>query len=410
MNATRIRDYISGIAVKRLSQVEISPSKSNQHELNGVAQIKKIFGLERRTFSTEFIYLPDDEENIVNSKGTATWYDARENHEKRSEYRLYYSGTEAIKLANSGDLISICLRNNGDLLVIITPIGSNSEGQVRWLFSLAEVGDQFLIKDFITEDNKLNFASRYVLDLIGINAFEEDTSFLGLLIDKFGYSFPSTLEFSAFARETCRDVSEIDEPDKALMLYLETEESLFRLMENQILKEEIGIYYNTQDGQVDVDGFISLSLSVINRRKSRAGFAFENHLEYIFEKNKILFSRGKFTERNNKPDFIFPGIKYYHKESFPNDLLSMLGVKSSAKDRWRQVLTEAERINTKHLITIQPAITQNQTDEMIANKLQLVVPAQIIESYNENQQKNILTLHEFIKHIMLNQKKTYSLM
>jgi len=70
------------------------------------------------------------------------------------------------------------------------------------------------------------------------------------------------------------------------MLYLETEESLFRLMENQILKEEIGIYYNTQDGQVDVDGFISLSLSVINRRKSRAGFAFENHLEYIFE-NKL---------------------------------------------------------------------------------------------------------------------------
>ena len=36
----------------------------------------------------------------------------------------------------------------------------------------------------------------------------------------------------------------------------------------------------------------------------------------------------------------------------------MLGVKSTRKDRWRQVLAEADRIDDKHLLTLETAISR----------------------------------------------------
>ena len=58
----------------------------------------------------------------------------------------------------------------------------------------------------------------------------------------------------------------------------------------------------------DIDLFIKVSLSIHNRRKSRAGHAFENHLDVIFKNNGLIYDKGAKTERNNKPDFLFPGI------------------------------------------------------------------------------------------------------
>jgi len=146
----------------------------------------------------------------------------------------------------------------------------------------------------------------------------------------------------------------------------------------------------------DVDEFISFSLSVQNRRKSRAGLAFENHLAYLFDAQELLYSWGAKTERNNKPDFLFPGITYYQDTEFTTELLTMLGVKTSAKERWRQVLPEADRIERKHLVTLEPAISVNQTDEMIAQHLQLVLPQPLMETYTAEQQDKLINLSDFI--------------
>ena len=42
----------------------------------------------------------------------------------------------------------------------------------------------------------------------------------------------------------------------------------------------------------------------------------------------------------------------------------MLAVKSTCKDRWRQILAEADRLPVKHLLTLEPGISVAQTDEM----------------------------------------------
>ena len=107
----------------------------------------------------------------------------------------------------------------------------------------------------------------------------------------------------------------------------------------------------------DVESFIKYSLSVLNRRKSRAGKSFENHLEALFKIRKIRYSREAITENRVRPDFLFPSIEAYNDGSFDASLLTMLGVKTTCKDRWRQVLSEAARISNKHLITWRAAIS-----------------------------------------------------
>jgi len=75
----------------------------------------------------------------------------------------------------------------------------------------------------------------------------------------------------------------------------------------------------------------------------------------------------------------------------------MLGVKTTCKDRWRQVLTEAERIRLKHLLTLEPGISENQTAEMQSNKLQLVLPTRLHETYRPKQREWLMNLDSFIQ-------------
>lgn len=102
------------------------------------------------------------------------------------------------------------------------------------------------------------------------------------------------------------------------------------------------------------------------------------------------------TENRAKPDFVFPSITHYHDAGFPAIRLTMLGVKSTCKDRWRQVLAEAARIEKKHLFTLEPGISENQTNEMTQNKLTLVLPKTLHDSYKPTQKAALIQLSDFI--------------
>lgn len=170
---------------------------------------------------------------------------------------------------------------------------------------------------------------------------------------------------------------------------------MFRRLERRIVAHRIADGFHAPEG-ADVDGFLSFSLSVQNRRKARVGQALENHLEAIFIANDIRHRRGAATENRNKPDFLFPGPAQYRDLNFPASRLTMLGAKSTAKDRWRQVLSEAERIPDKHLLTLEPGISENQTDEMHAKRLRLVVPERLHATYRSTQREWLMTLASFL--------------
>jgi len=149
-----------------------------------------------------------------------------------------------------------------------------------------------------------------------------------------------------------------------------------------------------------VDAFMDFSLSVQNRRKSRAGLSLENHLSVVFTELGARHAHAALTERRSRPDFLFPGHAEYHDSAFDASKLTMLGAKSTCKDRWRQVLAEAERIETKHLLTLEAAISVNQTDEMRAQKLQLVLPEKLHGSYVSTQRAWLLTVADFVSLVL----------
>jgi hypothetical protein len=194
-------------------------------------------------------------------------------------------------------------------------------------------------------------------------------------------------------------VSSHDGQDAALMAWMEREEILFRTLEKHIIGERL---LHGFDG--DIDGFIFFSLSVQNRRKSRAGLALENHLEILFQECGVRYTRTPITENKSKPDFIFPGQAEYHDPAFNAMNLTMLGVKSTCKDRWRQVLAEADRIERKHLLTLEAAISKNQTDEMESKLLQLVLPADLHQSYLPGQQSWLMDISEFTALVLSRQQ------
>jgi len=227
-----------------------------------------------------------------------------------------------------------------------------------------------------------------------------DDDWLDRILARFpGDDFPATGAFSSFARETLPDVSALDDPDAALVAWMDREEMLFRTLERHHVQKQIDA------GFKDVDHFVAVSLSVQNRRKSRAGRAFEAHVETALHAHGLVFETGARTEDNQKPDLLFPSSAAYGNADWAADCLSMLGVKTSCKDRWRQVLAEARRVETKHLLTLERPISVPQTDQMAANRLQLVVSAPYVPAYTDAQQAWVWDVQRFIGHVRAQQSR-----
>jgi len=115
---------MSGLAVKTLSEVEVNSWVSNQHEFNGVAQLRQIFGTQRlEGLPARFAYMSN---NGVESEttGSLTWYDAREDHPTRTEYRLYYTSTLPLRKARAGDTLLITLDDSGWVNIFIIARGT----------------------------------------------------------------------------------------------------------------------------------------------------------------------------------------------------------------------------------------------------------------------------------------------
>jgi len=392
-----LSEYFEGVAAKRLSLVETNPDASNQHEFNGSTNLRRLLGDERLTdCPTRFIWLGEENEALTDDSGV-TWYDAREQHPTRAEYRLYFKSNPAMDLARADDLLVVAKRPDASLIIIIVSEGSTVENQLLWLFGVpVRIKTSFEYRDIENEaDTEVDFAVRFILDELGIEIEEPDSDRLDELLAGFNRTFPTTAVFSGFARETLPGVDPRDDADAALLAWMEWEEKLFRRMERHIVSERLEAGFAGPDG-ADVDGFIVFSLSVQNRRKSRTGYALEHHLEEVFRVHDILYNRQAVIDNNSKPDFLFPGANEYNDESFPAARLSMLGVKSTCKDRWRRVLAEANRIPDKHLFTLEPGISENQTDQMHVNRLQLVLPRGVHGTYRESQRKWLMGLEEFI--------------
>jgi len=317
------------------------------------------------------------EADDIETKSRCIWYGER----TRREYRLtrFGRGFPYLKDEHIGSLV--ILVKNGD------------DEFSGWVLDSDNDIESFLAEFEISHMDTGGIKNIGTPGPVAISPETNKNRLFADFLGRLGTTFPETAELSAVSRKISDTKGIRSDPDNLLITWLDTEYELFRLIENKIYQP-----YINQDGHT-LDEIIEFAGSVLNRRKSRAGKSLEHHLAAIFDGVKIPYSHGGITEGKSRPDFIFPGITEYHNSAFSDEGLVFLGSKTTCKDRWRQILNEADRINKKHLFTLQQGISSNQIGEMERAKVQLVIPRQNLKSFPEPWRNKLLTLGPFIDYV-----------
>jgi hypothetical protein len=179
-------------------------------------------------------------------------------------------------------------------------------------------------------------------------------------------------------------------PDDALMAAMEREYGLFKFVERRLCQEDILRAFT------EVDDFLNIAARIMNRRKSRAGRSLENHVHEFLTKQNIPHEM-RVADIPGKPDVVIPSAAAYFDETYPVGSLFIVGVKTTCKDRWRQVLNEGKRVPDKYIITIQPGISAPQLEEMRESRVTLVVPEKLHDQYPPEKPMELLTLAAFVE-------------
>ena len=208
-------------------------------------------------------------------------------------------------------------------------------------------------------------------------------------------SFPSGAEIVAMAigmrPESGRS------PDNRLLRRRDCEYEIFLSVEEALEMPRI------REGFDSIEAFVSRAQSILQRRKARAGRSLELQTKEVFIEEGLReiedFAHGVQSEPGRRPDFLFPSQARYRDSEYPSDRLRMLAVKTTCRDRWRQILNEAARIPTKHLLTVQEGVSEAQFREMRESGVRLVVPRRLWSHYPGAVQQELLSLEAFVAEV-----------
>lgn len=194
-----------------------------------------------------------------------------------------------------------------------------------------------------------------------------------------------------------RPRSHREKPGRRLLNRRACEYDLFRSVEEAV---ELPLI---REGFSTIEEFVGVAQRILQRRKARSGRSLELHVREILLEEGLQehrdFAHGPITQAGKRPDFLFPSKGAYRSSSFPAERLRMLAVKTTCKDRWRQILNEADRVSEKHLLTLQEGVSMNQFREMREAKVRLVVPRGLLGRYPDEARPQIQTLNGFIESV-----------
>ena len=373
----------SRFVAKRLSAVEIEPDKSNQHELNA-GKLRTALGFADERIAgdlTLFLYGDSGEPSI--DDGTFTLYNSRDGKPRSAEFRLYYKSQGLAEFAKAGDLLVLFREGESTALKgVVARAGSVTE--TRLLESL-ELGIRELstfvqvLAPSATKDAALRLVTAMAPPPI------HGWTVAGVTNSKFVRSavksgrVPSTAEMAHAAQAALLKMAgpKID-PDPFIWGALEAESALYFAIEGEVRSNQLASMLSR--GESDLDAVISFAMSVQQSRKSRRGQSLQNHFSALLNREGLTFSAQCRTETGETPDFVFPSCAAYHLRSFPTAKLRMVACKSTVRDRWRQVLNEAERISPKYLLTIDPQLTTDLIGAMHTAKLRTYLPMALINN------------------------------
>jgi hypothetical protein len=303
----------------------------------------------------------------------------------RNEYRLtrFGKGFPFLQDENIGDLLIICKKSDDYYLAFV--LQSDED-----------------IDNFFAELNISTVDTNGIIPRQFERTAEQDlyNCFLRFL-NSLHIDFPTTVELATNARNCYNNAYSITEkivkanPDREILNWLDAEFQLFKTIENDRYLKRIQTPFKT------VEELVITANTILNRRKSRAGKSLEHHLSEIFKTCKLEFASQSITEDNKKPDFLFPNLTAYLNPNFDENKLFVLAAKTTCKDRWRQILNEADRVKTKYLFTLQQGISKNQLDEMYKYNVRLIVPQPYLSSFPKEFKDKVLTLAQFVQQVQV---------
>ena len=179
-------------------------------------------------------------------------------------------------------------------------------------------------------------------------------------------------------------------PDERLIRRRECEYAVFRSVEHAVESGWIG------RGFESIEAFLAKAQKVLQRRKARSGRSLELQLRVLLQEEGVRCSFQPTTEGGKRPDFVFPSQEAYEDEEYPAGQLRMLAAKTTVKERWRQVLSEADRIPLKHLVTLQEGVSEGQFAQMSQAGVRLVVPKRLHARYPQSIRSGLMTLEGFV--------------
>lgn len=328
-------------------------------------------------------------ENILKRTVEIQW----QNDLRTESSFTYYSSKNELRVTKFGRNFPFLNPEQTGALFVFTR--QNADRYSAFFLETEDDIEQFLSAFGIspTETNRL-------IDRGGILPETQEQIAIKGFICTLAVDFPSSNEMSAAARDIQNRVYNHLEyirtnPDRKIIEWTNTEYALFRAIEHARYGDQISCGFAT------VDEFITMANMVLNRRKSRAGKSLEHHLSAVFDGNDIIYAAQAITEGNKKPDFLFPSREAYNDATFPTDKLISLAAKTTCKDRWRQVINEADRLRgmPKYLCTLQQGVSPAQMDEMQAENVVLVVPRPYISYYPADRQERIWSLSKFVSYV-----------
>lgn len=301
----------------------------------------------------------------------------------RNEYRItrFGKGFPFLQPSYTGALF-VFVRNDSDNYQGFV---LNTEDEINFFLDSTGISP--------TETNRL-------MSLQGESEEEQERKAIEAFISSLNVEFPSSEEMSSAARSIQDAIYNHQEyvktnPDVKIIKWTDIEFKLFRAIEKNRYSAKV------MNGFASFDDFVRTANALLNRRKSRAGKSLEHHLSAIFDGNNLKYEAQAVTEGRKRPDFLFPSADAYRDAGYPTDRLATLAAKTTCKDRWRQVLNEADRLKgrKKFLCTLQQGISPAQMEEMDREQVVLVVPEPYINDYPAEKREKIWTLRCFIAYI-----------
>jgi len=301
------------------------------------------------------------------------WYGRR----TRSEYRLTRFGRDFpwLVVDSVGDLLVLVMKSRQEFLAHVLDLEDDIQ-EIQSALGVEVVGS-------------------WALYVEGAERLETENECTERQLRQFAQSvaeFPRGEVFSEQAQAALRHcIRRFDDLsyDDLLVKCFNVEYRLFRMVERQICQSDVVRVF------ASVDDFLRTAARIMNRRKARAGRSLENHFEYLLNRAGIPYSMRPPVD--GRPDVIIPGREQYEDPRYPVDTLFVVGIKTTCKDRWRQVLNEARRVPAKHLLTMQQGISLNQLREMHQANITLVVPQRLHRHYPPHSGIPIVTVGEFLE-------------